>query len=389
MRKVFTFVSIILISCALCNFVFLEDGLQQQEKCPQFTCNASNPADNKCFNSDNKDLLARKVTLFTCPEKKECKTLDVFTWTLTDECTDIVPGPTPIKNYLPGEACEVDDDCQLVTLVKGDSDTETEVEKKCVDKKCKGNEPTKKCVNQKSCTVGHFCSDFNEADKKRGVCKPYVKEGEACTDVNACPFNLTCFKNKCSKLGTLAVGTEVDALDFAQCASGYVAEDKEKKIRCAYQVYDSTKHTTLVNNEVVECQPKTDCYYANRFSDATDNDEPITTTKKCECSFNGKGYCPFAQFNVAKRNERIAAGAVNVSAKENLHHTLNRGNEYFKTVTDIKYGKNCRNYYASPHSYQSPSVCADATRDYKYCTYISSSFLKFSFAILGLILALL
>lgn len=390
MRKVFTFVAIILISCALCNFVFLEDNLQQQEKCPQFTCNASNPADNKCYVSDGKDPLARKTTLFTCPDKKECQTPDVWTYTLNSECVDIVPGPAPQKNYLPGEVCEADDDCKLVNLVKGDSDTETETVKKCTNKKCQGNEPTKKCVNHESCTVGHFCADFNETDKKRGVCKPYVKEGEACTDDFACPFNLTCLKNKCSKLRTLAVGTELASpLETSQCVTGYAANDKDNKLRCAHHVYDSTKHTTIVNNEVVECQPNSDCYYASRFSDATDKDVPVAQQQKCLCSFNGKGYCPFAGFNFAKRADKIAAAAANVSAKENLHHTKNRNQEYIKSTDDLKYGATCRGYYASAHSYQSPSVCADATRNYKYCTYISSSFLKFSFVLLGLILALL
>ena len=389
MRKVFTFVAIILISCALCNFVFLEDNLQQQAKCPQFTCNASNPADNKCYVSDAKDPLARKTTLFTCPDKKYCQTPDVWNYSLDSECVDEVP-PTTNKSYLPGEVCEADDDCKLVTLVKGDSDTETEPVKKCTNKKCQGNEPTKKCVNNESCTVGHFCADFNEAEKKRGVCKPYVKEGEACTDNNACPFNLTCLKNKCSKLRTIAVGTEIASLtEMVQCVTGYAANDKDNKLKCAHQVYDSTKHTTIVNNEVVECQPNEDCYYAGRFSDATDKDVAVAERQKCECSFNGKGYCPFAGFNLAKRVDRVAAAAANVSAKENLHHTLNRSKEYFKSVDDLKYGETCRNYYLSAHSYQSPSVCADATKAYKHCTYISSSFLKFSFVLLGLILALL
>lgn len=388
MRKVFTFVAIILVSSALCNFVFLEDNLQQTQKCAAFTCNTSNSADGKCYTGTGSVIEGnRKTTLYTCKEKQQCSVVDLFNYALDVSCTDEVP-PVVTKNYLPGEACEADGDCKMVTLVKDDSDTETTLVNKCVEKKCQGNEPTKKCVNHQSCTVGHWCADFD--DKKRGTCKPYAKEGEACVDVNGCPFGLTCTKNKCTKVTrTVALGTEVAVEDIATCLSGFAAMDKDNKLRCANRVYDSTKHTTLVNNEAVECSPSSDCYYANRFSDATDKDEPVKETEKCVCSFSGKGYCPFAQFSIANRITKVNGLASKVAANEKMHHTEHRGNEYINTPSDLQYATSCRSYYMSPHSYGSSSACATASQAYKYCTYMSSSFIKFSFVLLGLILALL
>lgn len=80
-----------------------------------------------------------------------------------------------------------------------------------------------------------------------------------------CSFDLVCYNKKCHR-GDLPLGTEVKPFEAGACESNYAAQDNEKKFRCAILVYDSTKHTKLVNNEVVECEYYSDCYYANRFS---------------------------------------------------------------------------------------------------------------------------
>ena len=389
MRKVLSILAIVLISSAACNFVFLEDNLQQTAKCPAFTCNTSNGADGLCFTGTGAVPTGdRKTTMYSCKDTQQCSVVDFFNFALDVKCTDLpTPGPKPTLNMLPGEACTEEKDCKPVTLVANDSDTETTLGGKCVDKKCIGNDPTKKCVDHSSCTVGHYCAGFDTEAKKRGTCKPYEKVGGDCKSKSDCSFGLVCYKQKCHN-GDLALGTEVDPQDMEACATSYAAQDGDKKWRCAITVYDSAKHTTLVNNEVVECDFNSDCYYANRFSDATDKDVKIADTQKCQCSFSGKGYCPFAAFSTKSRAEKVAKGHANVMAKENVHHNNNRDNEFLLTTDDIKYSSSCVGYYMSPRSYGSPSACTTATNTWRHCTYMSSSFIKFSFVLLGLILAL-
>lgn len=389
MRKVLSILAIVLISSAACNFVFLEDNLQQTAKCASFTCNTSNGADGLCFTGTGSVITGdRKTTMYACKDTQQCSVVDFFNWTQDVKCTDLpTPGPKPTLNMFPGEACAEDKDCKLVTLVDKDSDTDTTLGGKCVEKKCIGNDPTKKCVDHSSCTVGHYCADFDTEAKKRGTCKPYEKVDGTCKTKSDCSFGLVCYKQKCHK-GDLALGTEVDPQDMESCVTRMAAQDAEKKWRCAYTVYDSTKHTTLVNNEVVECDYSSDCYYAYRFSDATDKDVKIDKAEKCECSFSGKGYCPFASFSTKSRSEKVAKGHQNVMAKENVNHNNNRDSEFLLTVEDIKYSTSCYSYYMSPRSYGSSSACATATTNYRHCTYLSSSFIKFSFVLLGLIFAL-
>lgn len=389
MRKVLSILAIVLISSAACDFVFLEDNLQQTAKCPSFTCNTSNGADGVCFTGTGSIPTGdRKTTMYACKDTQQCSVTDFFGFTLEVKCSDKpTPGPKPTLYLYPGEVCAEDNECKPVTLVDKDSDTETTLGGKCVEKKCIGNDPTKKCVDHDSCTVGHYCAGFDTDSKKRGTCKPYEKLDGACSTKKDCSFGLVCYKQKCHN-GDLTLGTEVDPQDMEACATSMAAQDAEKKWRCATTVYDSTKHTTLVNNEVVECDYNSDCYYAYRFSDATDKDVKVEKAEKCKCSFSGKGYCPFASFNTKSRAERVAKGHVNVMAKETVHHNNNRDNEYFASADDFKYSTSCVSYYMSPESYGSPSACATATTNYRQCTYISSSFIKYSFVLLGLIFAL-
>ncbi len=116
--------------------------------------------------------------MYACKDTQQCSVVDFFNWTQDVKCTDLpTPGPKPTLNMFPGEACAEDKDCKPVTLVDKDSDTDTTLGGKCVEKKCIGLELHDGIMNKLVSTrlnLSILSISSDEATVKK--CLKYIKD---------------------------------------------------------------------------------------------------------------------------------------------------------------------------------------------------------------------
>lgn len=393
---------ILIIFCIL-NFylvngksVFLEELLDNKPSCPTFVCENKIRDDQLCFSGEGSmEKGNRKTILNKCPsDGSMCIVNDYFSQIENVTCKKNNISNLQVGYLYPGESCynEPSSNC-LKNKIINPTTGKVEETNECISGRCKGNNYNEKCLNNISCVVGTYCDGYDDKGTL-GICKYYKKDGESCNDSMECGFKSACGtimegndkgKKKCMKMNSLKIGQEVDENEGILCETEINGKDTDNKYKCAEIVYDTTKE--LINNEVVECEYNSDCHYAYRFSDAIDKDVK-KSSKKCVCSFSGKGYCQFSTLSNKNRLNSVLKAKEYVAADESTAHNFNRYKEYIKSESYKQYSRKCRNFYFDPLSYNS-GICPSVTFDYSECTYIRSKIINTSIFIIAIILSIL
>lgn len=240
--------------------------------------------------------------------------------------------------------------------------------------KCSGVEENGECKEDKECVVGLYCSS-------EGKCTRQKKEGELCEVGWECLNYLGCYKNKCSRFGTVKDGNSIstdvayfpgsESITFYFCESG--TPDSSLQF-CASNDYAGETADKVDEDGFVKCQKDELCNYY---------DGQTTYSKPCVCGYNeeGTGYCelPLTQ----RREQWMEKKKLMLEKTNNNCHTRQRFNCYLTKTQETE--KKLREIYANTkyaHLFHKAQECA-------INLYIDGYYLKRKHILIGLILAII
>ena len=249
--------------------------------CPVFTCTnlTSNwPTANQCifYNKNIFNSYLQTVNMVhPCPSGYTCPTNNGAVPTANVTC---VANTVVLLN--PGEYCTVGTQC---------------LSSVCTSFRCTGRSVGATCSAASPCSVGLYCTTGD-------VCATLLANGAACTSSTQCGTYSACTLSFCVGYYTLATGTPT-ALDSGTtygtsyaCASGF-ANTVAGVVECAAAPVSQTNPPA--------------CEAGGMCADSTGE-----FSQSCQCSLNGKAYCPPFQgdavfLNIVKNLKAVEASAVN------------------------------------------------------------------------------
>jgi hypothetical protein len=357
------------------DLVFLNEDAKA--KCPKFACGSDK---ENCAVAKGKMTESRTITFSSCDADKTCK-VDGSKFYTDDDVSgkcEAKTTPTPPKGYLyPGEACENKDQCKQLVWYD-DTDTKKEAND-CKTNKCEGSAKGKKCQDDSSCVVGHYCKASATAGEP-GVCTVLAKATEGCETSYQCDNNSVCNAKKCVAAFSLEKGAKVELPDTESFYGDYAcATGLAKNSKCAEYKYNTDAKN--VANGVVTCDYKAKCNYFYVFDDKAENN--VKEEKECVCAYSdaGVGYCPFSYHDatIGDRYKQVLDMKKANLGDASALHTLNKFSNSIKGKEASSAG--CQGVYLGVSSYKPLDCLKNAV-----CTTISAGFVKYSiFALLGLL----
>ena len=258
-------------------------------KCAKFSCQSKAGScfvSNNPFNDDGSNVTVALSNV--CQKNETCFVSnlgvnDIYNnQGINGTCKSNVPTPI-ITTRFPGEECTNNADCFSNAQNNG-----TCTENKCVGKAENGN-----CTSTEECLVGLYCRKPTEANST-GTCVKQLGDGANCTSTWECANSHFCYSGKCTKFGSLKVGSDV-----SEATLGEFAKDDRKDLVCEFQSLSQNRSLCVRvdyrddtlnradDSGFTTCEYNSDCLYTDGYTNFTN---------KCGCGYNanGQGYCPIS-----------------------------------------------------------------------------------------------
>ena len=345
--------------------------IPEKMSCPKVTCSEKITSCFEGYNPFNEEGngIAIEINDKVCASNEMCSVLGSGTITMMSKVFEVqntkgVCIKRQLANFVryPGEDC---DPLHNALCIEGSTCQE--------NGKCSGLGEGEKCQQDIECVAGLYCS-------KEGNCTRQKKEGEECEVGWECLNYLGCYKNRCSRFGTVKDGNSIstdvayfpgiDKINYYFCESGVANHDFTL---CVSNDYSGETAKKVDEEGFVKCQKDEVCEYYDGKS---------TYSRPCVCGYNeeGTGYCelPVSQ----RRDKWMEKKQLMLELTNNNCHTRQRFNCYLTKTHESE--KKIREIYLSTvyaHVFHKAQECA-------INLYIEGNYLKKRNIVIGLILAI-